>query len=76
MIEEPSGGRTGRDEQPEAQRGSISSGLVRHVVGGVIGGVGSMARGVGSRLVGGQPTEEHYYTRWCTTWHTSTKRTR
>ena len=61
MIEEPSGGRTGRDEQPEAQRGSSSSGLVRNVIGGVIGGVGSMARGVGSLLVG-HPAEEHYYT--------------
>ena len=62
MIEEPSRGRPGRDEQPEAQRGSSSSGLVRNVIGGVIGGVGNMARGVGSLLLGGHPAKEQYYT--------------
>ena len=42
--------------------GSSSSGLVRNVIGGVVGGVGTMARGIGGLLGGGYPTEEQYHT--------------
>ena len=50
QITEGPRGRIGRDEQPEMPQRSSSSGLVRNVVGGVIGGVGTMARGVASLL--------------------------
>ena len=59
-------------EQPNIQQrasssgnvegGSRSSGLVRNVIGDVVGGVGTMARGIGGLLGGGYPTEEQYHT--------------
>ena len=44
-----------------AEGGSSSSGLVRNIVGGVITGAGTVARGIGS-MFGGSAIEEQYHT--------------
>ncbi len=59
------------NEQPQIQHGGGSSSAVRNVVGGVVGGVGSVARGVASFLnpFNGHPSspDDLYHTPGATT---------